>query len=213
MVYESLLLLVMPLPPDVLLSPPMTHSLRDNGMMQNRYVALLRGVNIGGRRPVPRAEFAQVLTDLGARDVSVYINSGNAVFTHDDAPSSAEVQQALETFFPFDVQTLVLSGSQVLTIAQAIPEHWRNDPVNPQKAGHKSDVLYLFPEADDPDILTRIGHQPEHEEMQYLPGAVITRVSRANQSRSSLQRLAALPLYAQVTVRNVNTARALGALL
>lgn len=57
--------------------------------MDNRYVALLRGVNIGGWRPVPRTEFAQVLGAFGARDVSIYFNSGNAVFTHDAAPTRA----------------------------------------------------------------------------------------------------------------------------
>ena len=181
--------------------------------MDNRYVALLRGVNIGGRRPVPRAEFASVLTDFGASEVSIYINSGNAVFTHDDAPTSAAVQQALEKHFPFDVQTLVLPARQIADIAAAIPPDWRNDPATAEKVGHKSDVLYLFPEVDRPSIVTELGYRPEFEEMIYLPGAVITRVTRAQQSRSALNKLAASPLYSQVTVRNVNTARALAGLI
>lgn len=110
--------------------------------MTNRYVALLRGVNIGGRRPVPRAEFAAVLNELGASEVQIYINSGNAVFTHDDALTSSQLQQALEAHFPFDVSTLVLPAQQVQDIAAAIPPDWRNDSVSPERIGHKSDVLY-----------------------------------------------------------------------
>lgn len=123
------------------------------------------------------------------------------------------MQQALEAHFPFDVQTLVLPARQIADIAGAIPADWRNDPVTPEKAGHKSNVLYLFPEVDRPSILSELGYRPEFEEMVYLPGAVITRVSRAHQSRSALNKLAASPLYSQVTVRNVNTARALAGLI
>ena len=48
-----------------------------------KYVVLLRGVNVGGTHRVPKAEFQAVLEDLGFRDVLIYINSGNAVFTSD----------------------------------------------------------------------------------------------------------------------------------
>lgn len=62
-------------------------------------------------------------------------------------------------------------------------------------------------------MVTELRYQPEFEEMRYVPGAVITRVLWANQSRSALSRLTSSPLYSQVTVRNVNTARALAGLL
>ena len=75
-----------------------------------RYVVLLRGVNVGGNHRVPKAEFQQVLESLGFRDVIVYINSGNAVFTSDHQPQASEVQVALERHFGFSIPTLVLSG-------------------------------------------------------------------------------------------------------
>jgi uncharacterized protein (DUF1697 family) len=46
----------------------------------NVYVALFRGINVGGRNLLPMKELTSVLTDLGARDVKTYIQSGNAVF-------------------------------------------------------------------------------------------------------------------------------------
>ncbi|MNT71868.1 hypothetical protein D3C72_2104060 [compost metagenome] len=48
-----------------------------------KYVALLRGVNVGGSHRVPKAEFRSVLEGLGFQDVEIYINSGNAIFTSD----------------------------------------------------------------------------------------------------------------------------------
>lgn len=44
------------------------------------YIALFRGINVGGRNALPMKELASVLGDLGARNVKTYIQSGNAVF-------------------------------------------------------------------------------------------------------------------------------------
>ena len=181
--------------------------------MKNRYAVLLRGVNAGGNRRVPKAEFAAVLEDLGFRDVLVYINSGNAVFTSDDEPDVTEIQATLERRFGFDVPALVLSAAKVRAIASAIPRDWTNDTPKPDKSGQKSDVLFLFDDINSPDILSKIGYNPDVETMKYVDGAVITNVTRANQSRSSLQKLVGTKLYSQMTVRNVNTARKLAELV
>lgn len=45
-----------------------------------RYVALLRGVNVGGHRKVPMAGLRSALSDAGATDVRTYVQSGNAAF-------------------------------------------------------------------------------------------------------------------------------------
>jgi uncharacterized protein (DUF1697 family) len=44
------------------------------------YIALFRGVNVGGKNTLPMKELASILADLGALNVKTYIQSGNAVF-------------------------------------------------------------------------------------------------------------------------------------
>jgi uncharacterized protein (DUF1697 family) len=46
----------------------------------NTYVALLRGINVGGNRSLPTRELVAALEEIGAREVRTYIQSGNAVF-------------------------------------------------------------------------------------------------------------------------------------
>jgi len=60
-----------------------------------RYVALLRGVNVGGRS-VPMAELRELVARLGHTDVRTYIQSGNVLFSsrHDDAPALADELRA-----------------------------------------------------------------------------------------------------------------------
>jgi len=178
-----------------------------------KYVALVRGINVGGNHRVPKQEFKHVLESLGFSDVLIYLNSGNAIFSSAHQPSASDVQSALEKHFGFTIPTLVLSASKIKAIAAAIPANWTNDKPVPDKSGQKSDVLYLFDEVNTPDILEKLGHKPEIETMLYVDGAVIANVTRLNQSRGSLQKLIGTKLYSSVTVRNINTAKKLAELV
>src|SRR5690349_1539632 len=48
------------------------------------YIALFRGINVGGKNTLPMRELVVILEDLGARKVKTYIQSGNAVFVCKD---------------------------------------------------------------------------------------------------------------------------------
>ncbi|HEY0964950.1 MAG TPA: DUF1697 domain-containing protein [Candidatus Saccharimonadales bacterium] len=178
-----------------------------------KYVALVRGINVGGNHRVPKAEFQAVLEGLGFQDVIIYLNSGNAVFSSDHEPKAADVQAALEEHFGFSIPTLILSGEKIKTIAAAIPETWTNDPPKPDKSGQKSDVLYLFDEANTADVLEKVGYRPEVETMIYVDGAIVANISRANQSKYSLIKVIGTPLYQQMTVRNITTTKKLAELV
>ena len=178
-----------------------------------KYVALLRGVNVGGNHRVPKQEFREVLESLGFRDVVIYINSGNAVFTSDQEVVARDVQHALEAHFGFTIPTLVLPGDKVKAIAAAIPANWTNDAPVPDKSGQKSDVLYLFDDINAPDVLEKLGHNPEVETTLYVDGAVLANITRKNQSRGSLQKLIGTKLYTSVTIRNIATAKKLAELV
>lgn len=177
-----------------------------------KYVALLRGINVGGNHRVPKLELHKVFEDLGFADVVIYINSGNVIFSSDQQPKAVEVQATLEKHFGFTIPTLLLSAKKIQAIAAAIPPEWTNDAPKPDKSGYKSDVVYLFDEANTPDVLRRIGYRPEVETMHYVDGAVLANISRANQTKYSLLRVVGTPLYRQMTVRNITTAKKLAEL-
>ena len=54
----------------------------------NTYVALIRGINVGGNRLLPMKELVALLEDLGSQDVETYIQSGNAVFRNEERDAS-----------------------------------------------------------------------------------------------------------------------------
>ncbi|WP_455358311.1 DUF1697 domain-containing protein [Streptomyces sp. SYSU K21746] len=88
------------------------------------YVALLRGINVGGYKKVPMAELRTVLGELGHRDVRTYLQSGNAVFSSpSDDPDAlaAGLEKAIEARFGFGVSCLVREGAYIRAVADACP--------------------------------------------------------------------------------------------
>ncbi len=172
-----------------------------------KYVLLLRGINVGIGRRVPMAELRRLFTEMGFSDVITYINSGNVIFSSEEKPDPVKVQTHLEAYFGFNLDLLILGAESVRRIAETIPETWLNDKEQ------KSDVLYLFGDVDEPDLVKQIGYRPEFETILYTQGALITNVTRKNQPKSSILKIMGTPLYQRMTVRNVTTARKLAELV
>ncbi|MDQ0793196.1 DUF1697 domain-containing protein [Streptomyces sp. B1I3] len=92
--------------------------------MSTRYAALLRGVNVSGRRRVPMVELRTLLAELGHGDVATYLQSGNAVFSSasgDEGALAAELERAIEARFGFPVDCLVRPGAYLAAVADACP--------------------------------------------------------------------------------------------
>ena len=102
-----------------------------------------------------------------------------------------------------DARVLVKTGPELRRIARAIPPEWQND------AAYRSDVAYLFPEVDSRTILAELPVKQEYVDVRYTKGAIFWFVDRRDYNRSRLNRLIGHQYYQLMTVRNVNTARAL----
>ena len=88
------------------------------------HVALLRGINVGGRNKVPMADLREVVTSLGHTGVSTYIQSGNVLFSADTAAVAklpAVVGKKIVTRFGFEVPIVVRSQRELAAVARAHP--------------------------------------------------------------------------------------------
>ena len=87
------------------------------------YVALLRGINVGGKNILPMKELRELLTNLGCENVATYIQSGNAVFKYsgDSAELPGLISIAIESGFGFRPSVMVLTADEFDAIAIAKP--------------------------------------------------------------------------------------------
>jgi uncharacterized protein (DUF1697 family) len=89
-----------------------------------RFVALLRGVNVGGAKRVPMAEFRALLCGLGYTEVSTLLNSGNAVFgaaRGTPAAHAREIAAAISTRLKLEVPVVVRSARELSAVVADNP--------------------------------------------------------------------------------------------
>ena len=115
------------------------------------HLALLRGINVGGRNKVPMAELREVVTSLGYTGVTTYIQSGNVLFTtpeSDTAQLASALEAAITGAFGVTSSVVVLSRDELAQILDRNP--YPEEP-NPKL------VHVMFLSAEPPaDLLDRI---------------------------------------------------------
>lgn len=127
-----------------------------------RYLALLRGINVGTAKRVPMADLRAMATDLGFADVSTHLNSGNLLLSGADDPATvrSRVEQGIEDRFGLHADVVVRTAAQ-LRAAVALNPFPDGDPsrvvvaflAGPPGAGAEAGLAALATE-DEPFLLT-----------------------------------------------------------
>jgi uncharacterized protein (DUF1697 family) len=162
-------------------------------------VALLRGINVGGRNLIGMPELAASFRDAGYGDVQSYSQSGNVVFTPDGA-AGPELEHAIERMLEerFEIPILVIVRSHpqlAATIAAAPADHG--------SAELRSEVFFLkHPLTAD----AALAEMPELREgvdsVSGGPGAIYFSRVAARATKTRITRFMALPVFQQMTVRS-----------
>ena len=144
----------------------------------------------------------------GYGNVSTYINSGNVIFESDKPPKLlvAEIESGLLEMTGVKIAVLVKTVKELAQIVAQTPVDWKND------TEHRTDIAYLFDEADTEDIINELPIRKEYLDVRYIPGALIWNVKRENYNKSQLNKIIGHRFYQYMTIRNVNTARYLAGL-
>lgn len=172
-------------------------------------VALLRGINVGGKNKVEMRRLRATFEVAGLASVSTYINSGNVLFSDDrtDAQLTPWIERSIETEFGFPINVLLRDVEAMASTAEAIPATWRDD------ATMRCYVMFLWTNVDEPAVIDALTIKMGIDDVLYVPGAIIWRVDRADLTSSGMMRLTRDDLYRSMTIRNCNTVRKLTELM
>lgn len=168
------------------------------------YVALLRGINVGGNNLINMKALRQSFEKAGMKSVRSYINSGNIIFEHpvfEVQDLVNRLEAAIQADFHLSIKVLIRSFDQFQMLMQQLPETWKND------AEMKSDVLFLWDDINQAEILQELKIKPEIDTVHYVDGALLWSIKKSNRTKSGLQKLIGHPLYKKMTIRNINTTR------
>jgi uncharacterized protein (DUF1697 family) len=169
-----------------------------------KYVALLRGINVGGKNIVPMAGLKKCLEELGFTNVATYIASGNVFFESDKPVDeiNALLEKALPESFKLDndlIRVLVLTCYQLQAVIDNKPEGFGEQPEK-----YHSDAIFLM--GIDPASVMPL-FNPREGVDKIWPGAGVIYSQRlsSQRTRSQLNVIMATPAYKFMTIRSWST--------
>ena len=177
------------------------------------YVALLRGINVGGNNKVVMSELRAQIAAAGFGHVRTYINSGNLLFEAEDQASHEDIAQAVEDIlarhYDFPIRLALLTAQDYLAQLDELPDWWHGEVA-------RRDALFYTRGLDRHHVRERIEamelgdeavHCGEHavfwgkfDEKSFLKTAYHKRLLRED-------------FYRQVTIRSGSTIEKIAALL
>ena len=114
------------------------------------YVALLRGINVGGNNKVDMKKLKNTFEELGYTNVVTYINSGNIIFEAKGKKEDKiikEIELAIKKDFALEIKVLIRDFESIKSLCKKIPNTWvKNETM-------RTDVMFLWEEFDNPKIL------------------------------------------------------------
>jgi len=175
-----------------------------------KYITLLRGINVGGKNKVSMKELKSIFESLGYVKVITYINSGNIIFETNSQPIeelTKTIEITLEKHYLFKIKTLIITADDLLNISKKVPLNWKND------TEQRTDVMFLWKEFNNKETIKLIRTNPDVDNLEYINGAIVWNIKRKNYTKSGMNKLIGTTVYKNMTTRNINTVRKLVELL
>jgi uncharacterized protein (DUF1697 family) len=169
----------------------------------SRYVALLRGINVGGNNLIKMTALKACFEENGLQEVATFIQSGNVIF---DSPETRpgelvrKIEAMLAATFKYPATIVLCSRKQMRDVVEKAPAGFGKQP-----ARYRYDVLFLKAplkaSAAIKDVPTREGVDQVHA------GTGVLYFSRliSQITKSQVNRIVGTPLYKSLTIRNWNT--------
>jgi uncharacterized protein (DUF1697 family) len=97
------------------------------------HVALLRGINLGGRNKVAMADLRNVMASLGHTEIATYVQSGNVVFSAaqaGDSPAALaeSIENAISSALGVSPRVVVLTGEDLAQVVRDNPYPAEDNP-------------------------------------------------------------------------------------
>lgn len=169
-----------------------------------KYIALLRGINVGGKNRLPMPELRSAFEAHGFSEVSTYINSGNVLFSSDGTdvlPLGEKCRALIQSGFQIDIPVVVISA-QVLTDALAHAPPWWN-----ASKDSKHNAIFVIPPATAKAVCTQVGDiKPEYEQVDSYGPVIFWSAPLRTFSRTRWSKVVGSAAYGSITIRNANTA-------
>ena len=169
--------------------------------MSARHLALLRGINVGGKNLVKMADLREAFESMGFADVATYIASGNVLF---GAPRqkreemAARIESDLTRRFGIELKVVLLSEAQLRAVVEGAPRGFGGE-------SHLCDVIFVRKPLTVKKAFSLIETREGVDRAWSGKGVLYFSRLAAKASSSRLNKVASLPEYKNMTIRSWST--------
>lgn len=172
-----------------------------------RYVAFLRGINISGKNKVPMAELKQGFERLDYTEVKTYLNSGNVIFSSDEADTvktTGQIEEMIKDQFNLDIPTFVISKEELEDILYHAPDWWGDE-----NKDIYDNLIFIIPPATFKDVYNEIGEPKEGLEKieKYKETVFWSFIWKDYRKTNWWSKTANANIGSKLTIRTANTVR------
>jgi uncharacterized protein (DUF1697 family) len=168
-----------------------------------RYVALLRGINVGGKNLIKMPALKACFAANAFEHVATYIQSGNVLFASPEtqaAELSRQIEAMLGETFGYQATVVVRNRKQMRAVVDRAPEGFGAEPTR-----YRYDVIFVKEPLTAKVALKRVPRKPGVDEAHAGTGVLYFSRLIAKATQSRLNRIISSPIYPSVTIRNWNT--------
>lgn len=173
----------------------------------NRYIALLRGINISGKNKVPMKELKKGFEELAFEEVKTYLNSGNVIFSSDEdeiKKITMQIEAMIKNQFDLDIPVFVISKEVLVDILHNSPKWWGNNDKEIY-----DNLIFIIPPAKFSDVYAEIGEpKKELEKIENYREVIFWSFSRKDYQKTNWwSKTASTNISTKLTIRTANTVR------
>ena len=173
-----------------------------------KYIALLRGINISGKNKIAMSELKKEFANLGYKEISTYLNSGNVVFESDIEDKNTiknNIQVMIKDKFDFDIPTYVTTSQELEELIIYSPDWWGKE-----NKEIYNNIIFIIPPTTYNEVFNAIGSPNEYEKIQEYKNNIFWSFDLKNYRKSNWwSKTASTEVSNKITIRTANTMKKL----
>ncbi len=176
---------------------------RSSTTTETCYVALLRGINVGGNNLIKMTDLRASFGEIGFTRVETYIQSGNVVFCAKQMkkPKLTEmIEQALSEAYGYQSRVVIVSASELQRVVAQAPKGFGKDTDL-----YHYDVLFVREPFKTSEAIEHVPRNPEVDTVHAGDHALYFRRLASAAAQSLLHKSIQRPVFKHITVRNWRT--------
>ena len=168
-----------------------------------KYVALLRGINVGGNNIIKMVDLKKTFEDLGFAQVKTYIQSGNVIFSSKNTTKIeliTAIENSVSNKFNYHCRIVLLSKTEFSNQLMSAPADFGID-----NEKYRYDVIFLKETTTTENALKDIKLRERIDEVFAGENVLFFRRRFIDLSKSKLTKIVSSPIYQHITIRNWKT--------